>query len=71
MKAQMESVEEILRFKYTKQLDMLEDAVGTGTSLITIMIPGTMTQLHRMRQKLSSEKSAASNIKDSGNRANV
>jgi peptide subunit release factor 1 (eRF1) len=71
MKARMETMNEIAMFKYTQQLDMLESAVGTGTSLITLFIPGTMTQLHHIRQKLDLELGSASNIKDRVNRHNV
>jgi peptide subunit release factor 1 (eRF1) len=71
MKARMETFDEIAMFKYTQQLNMLESAVGAGTSLITLLIPGTMTQLHHMRQKLDAELGAASNIKDRVNRHSV
>jgi peptide subunit release factor 1 (eRF1) len=67
----MESIDEIEAFKYNQQLDLVEKAVGSGTSLVTLLIPGTMTQLHRMKQRLYSEKSAASNIKDPANRDSV
>jgi hypothetical protein len=43
-----------------KHLDVLDAAEGNGTSLLTVMVPGTMTQFHQMRQKLSGELGCAS-----------
>jgi hypothetical protein len=43
-----------------KPLDFLDAVEDNGTSLLTIMVPETMTQFHQMRQKLSGELCCAS-----------
>jgi peptide chain release factor subunit 1 len=71
MKARMEAFDEVEIFKIKKHLDFLEAVEGNGTSLLTIMVPGTMAQFHQMRQKVSGELGCASNIKDRVNRQSV
>jgi hypothetical protein len=71
MKARMATFDEIEIFKIKRHLNFLKAAEGNGTSLLTIMIPGTMGQFHQMRQKLSGELGCASNIKDRVNRQSV
>lgn len=63
--------DEIELFKFQQEISHLENAKGDGTSLLTIMIPGSPTQLIQMRQKLSREIGTASNIKDKINRQSV
>jgi peptide subunit release factor 1 (eRF1) len=71
MKARMATFDEIEIFKIKQHVDFLYAVEGNGTSLLTIMIGGTMGQFHQMRQKLSDELGCASNIKDRVNRQSV
>jgi len=71
MKPRMEACDDIKLFKIRQQLDYLESVHGDGTSMLSILVPGTMAQVCQMRQKLSSELGFASNIKDRVNRQSV
>jgi peptide subunit release factor 1 (eRF1) len=71
MKARMETIDRANLMKYQQQLDMLDGFVGKGTSVVTLMIPGTTTQLQHMRQKVTTELSSSSNVKDTVNRRSI
>jgi len=53
---------EIQKLKVDRLLKQLEHAQGDGTSLITLMIPAG-GNINRMKQKLTDEYSAATQIK--------
>lgn len=63
--------DEIELFKFQQEISRLERTKGDGTSLVSIMIPGSNTQLNQMKQKLSREMGTSSNIKDKINRQSV
>lgn len=64
-------LDQVQMFKTQKLIRSLTAAEGHGTSLLTLMIPNSTTQLHQMRQKLKTEKGAASNIKNRTNGQSV
>ena len=52
------------------ELQMLKNCKGTGTSIVTLLIPPKMRP-HQVVAHLDDEISTASNIKDKGNRKSV
>jgi hypothetical protein len=70
-KPRMATFDEMGGFEIKQHLDFLAAVEGNSTSMLTIMIPGTMSQFYQMRQKLSSELGCASNIKNRVNRQSV
>ncbi|OHT11445.1 hypothetical protein TRFO_19077 [Tritrichomonas foetus] len=67
----IDCTDQIDLFKFKQTIKMLEIAEGDGTSLLTVMIPGSSAQLSQMKQKLTREYGAAANIKDKINRQSV
>lgn len=67
----MEALDRATLHKHEQQLDMLASFVGQGTSVVTVMIPGTVPQLTHMRQKIAAELGSSSNVKDTVNRRSI
>lgn len=53
-----------------EELQRLKNCKGSGTSIVTLMIPSRMKP-HQVTSHLDSEIGTASNIKDKGNRKSV
>lgn len=70
-KEQMMNEDEIELFKFQQEISHLEKARGDGTSLLTVFIPNSQTQLNQMKQKLTREIGTSANIKDKINRQSV
>jgi peptide subunit release factor 1 (eRF1) len=70
-KPQLEALDDIAMFHLKQDLDALDKMSGRGTSLLSLLIPGSTQQFHQMRQKLTTELGAAANIKDRANRQSV
>jgi len=65
-----EEIDPIELFKIKRTINMLRDAHGDGTSMVTILIP-PHDSIPRMRAKLVDEAGTASNIKNRVNRQSV
>lgn len=55
-------------WKIRRQLKMLEEMSGSGTSMITMFIPPKKDALNKANKKLADEMSSSTNIKSTGNK---